>query len=314
MIASNTRIRYSIESYLRPVAVAGALVLLVELSALRVLTRTAIHIPGLERIELGYRLVAETGRIAFAAGIVLVAALIAVVLIDGAVNGKLALAGVLSVVVVVAVAAALGVTSETVVDGVAILAVLTIAVLGFGVTSAPWSWTWLSPALFAGAFAVAGTPSLLGKAAPGLGVPVAGLWQTAELMAIMGAIAMLTRARGPVMMRSVYVAAAVGGIAFAMLVAQPTATRTLMLWNLGLAGYFHPFAYAAAVACIAYAVDRAWRVGDRSLAIAVAFIVAGGIGLHSTIQSAAFLMGVVILSDPSVVRVVGAKADVPVPA
>ncbi len=314
MIVSNTRIRHSVEPYLRPVALAGALVLLIELSALRVLTRTAIHIPGLERIELGYRLVAETGRIAFAAGIVLVTALIAAVLIDGAVNGKLALAGVLSVVVVMAGAAALGVTSETVVDGVAILAVLAIAVLGFRLNSAPWSWTWLSPALFAGAFAVAGTPSLVSKAVPELGVPVAGLWQTAEVLAIMGAIAMLTRARGPLMKRSVYVSGAAGGLAFSMLVAEPTATHTLMLWNLGLAGYFHPLAYAAAVACIAYAVDRAWRAGDRSLAIAVAFMVAGGIGLHSTIQSAAFLMGVVILSDPSVVRVVGETAEVPVPA
>lgn len=310
-MTSATRIRPSVEPYLWPVALAGALALLVELGALRVLTRTAIHIPGLERIELGYWLVSEIGRFAFAAGIVLVAALIVVVLVDAAVNGRLWLATVLSVFLVMAAAAAMGVVSETVMDSATILAVLAIPLVCFGFTSKPWSWAWLAPALFVGAFAVAGAPTLIGKVAPGFGVPVTGMWQTAEVLVIIGAIALLSRAKAPLNPRSVFVGATVGAIVLVILVAQPAAAKTLMLWNLGLAGYFHPVVYAAAIACVAYTVHRAWGKGDRSLAIGVAFIVAGGIGLHSTIQSAAFLMGVVILSDPSVVRVVKAPTHAP---
>jgi hypothetical protein len=93
-----------------------------------------------------------------------------------------------------------------------------------------------------------------------------------------------------------------GIFVLAILVAQPSTVEILMLWNLGLAGYFHPLIYAAGTACVVYAAHGAWTLSDRSVAIGAALVIAGGIGLHSTIQSAAFLMGVVVLADPSVVR------------
>jgi hypothetical protein len=255
----------------------------------------------LERVEIGYRLVSELGRIAFNAAIVLVVALALVVATKGAASGRVWLASVLFTFLAFVAMAAMGVVSEAVVDLVSVLAILAVPIACLDRRPKRWLRTWLSPMLFVVAFALAGLPSILGEMTPGLGIPVTGLWRAAEAVAIVAGVTLLARTSGPVAWRSVSVGLVAGGVALVSLVAQPAATETLMLWNLGLAGYFHPGIYAVAIACVAYAAHRGWTVGDRSIAVALAFVVAGGIGLHSTIQSAAFLMGIVILLVPSVV-------------
>jgi hypothetical protein len=273
----------------------------IELITLRVFTRTAIHIPGLERVEIGYRLVSELGRIAFNAAIVLVVALALVVATKGAANGRVWLASVLFTFLAFVAMAAMGVVSEAVVDLVTVIAIVAVPIACLDQRPKRWLRTWLSALLFVVAFALAGLPSILGEMTPGLGIPTTWLWRAAEAVVVVAGVTLLTRTSGPVAWRSISVGLVAGGVALASLVAQPAATETLMLWNLGLAGYFHPGIYAAAIACVAYAAHRGWTVRDRSVAVAVAFLVAGGIGLHSTIQSAAFLMGIVILLVPSVV-------------
>jgi hypothetical protein len=297
-----SRTSHVIDLYTRPIALIGALLLLVELVALRVLTRTAIHIPGLARVEIGYRLVSEIGRVAFSAGVVLVVALIVAVAAKAAGSGRMQLASVLFFFLATAAMAALGVAPEAVIDLVTVIAVVAVPITCLARTSKSWSWTRLSPVLFVVAFVLSAVPSILGKVAPGLGMPVTGIWKTAEAVALVAGLALVARASGPISLRSALVGLVAASLALVSLTTQPAATETLMLWNLGLAGYFPPVFYSAAIACVVYAVHHTWIVGDRSIAVGVAFIVAGGIGLHSTIQSAAFLMGIVILLVPSVVR------------
>jgi hypothetical protein len=136
---STSRINSPIEPYLYPIAVLTVLALLVELVVLRVLTRTAIHIPGLDRFEIGYRVVSEIGRLAFGAGVVLVFALVIVAAIDGGVRGRRGLSVVLATFLVVAALAAVGVVGTIGLSVVTILAVLAAPTVCLPVSTRPWS-------------------------------------------------------------------------------------------------------------------------------------------------------------------------------
>jgi hypothetical protein len=148
----------------------------------------------------------------------------------------------------------------------------------------------------------------MGELAPDLRLPVTGIWQLGEATAIVAGIVLVCRTTGSLMRTSVLVGCLTGGVVLVSLLGQPATIEILMLWNLGLAGYFHPLVYAAGAATMAYAMHGVWSLGDRSVAIGAALVVAGGIGLHNAYQSAAFLMGIVILSQPSLVRRPGALA------
>ena len=60
----------------------GALVLVAELITLRVASRTAVHIPGLDSFAVGFEVLSETGRLAFYAAVVLVAMLMMSLTVD----------------------------------------------------------------------------------------------------------------------------------------------------------------------------------------------------------------------------------------
>jgi len=301
-LKTTSRIGGAVEPYLYPIATLTVVALLIELVALRVLTRTAIHIPGLERFAMGYRFVSEIGRFAFGAAFVLLFALIALVALISGIRGRIGLTLVLSAFLSAAALAAAGAVSEFALSVMTVAAVLAAPFLCLRVGSGPASWTWASPILLAVAFTVAGLPSIAQQMAPDLSVPVAGMWQAAEALVIIAGIALAAHVAGPLLGRSMIFGGVAGGIVLASLVVQPSTIEILMLWNLGLAGYFHPLIYAAGTAVFVYAVHGAWILDDRSVAIGAALVVAGGIGLHSTIRSAAFLMGVIILSDLTLIR------------
>ncbi len=291
-----------VEPYLTPITYLATAALLVELVALRILTRTAIHIPGLERVSVVYRVVSEAGRLAFGASVVLVFALFVTVAINQAATGSVGLASILSLFLVFSALAAMGAIVETATDVVTIAAILAVPGLCMSLRQGRW-WTLLSPVLLVAAFTTAAIPTMMNKWAPEIDVPVVGLWHLAEALAIAAGIALLARAVTSVSRRSVVYASAAGAIVLLTLVAEPSTTQTLMLWTVGLAGYFPPALYALSFACVVYAAHRTWVAGDRSVTIGMTFVLAGGIGLYSTIQSAAFLMGIAILSASEIIGI-----------
>jgi len=301
-LTNKSRIGSWLEPYLYPIAVLTVSALLIELVALRLLTRTAIHIPGLERVEIGYRIVSEVGRLAFGAGVVLIVSLIVAAAIDAGVRDRRGTALVLSAFLTVATLAAVGAVGDIALSIATTLAVAAVPIVCAPRGSKRQSLARISPTLFAAAFVVAALPTIAREVVPDLSVPVIGMWQAAEALAIIAGIALVARAPGPLKRNSALLGSAAGILVLASLISQPSTVEILMLWNIGLAGYFHPLIYSAGTACVVYAAHGAWTLGDRSVAIGAALVVAGGIGLHSAIQSAAFLMGVVILADPSVVR------------
>jgi hypothetical protein len=307
-LTSKSRTGRALEPYLYPIALLTVAALLIELVALRLLTRTAIHIPGLERVEFGYRLVSEVGRLAFAAGIVLIVCLIVVAAVDGGLRGRPGLTLVLYGFLTAAALAAVGFIGDIAVSIVTVLAVAAVPFVCRPRGSARRAWSQISPTLFVVAFVVAALPMIAREMVLDLGIPVLGMWQAGEALAILAGIALVARAPGPLKWRSALFGSLAGGFVLVSLVSQPSTVEILMLWNLGLSGYFHPLFYAAATAGVVYGAHGAWRLGDRSVAIGAALVVAGGIGLHSAIQSAAFLIGVVILADPSVARTTAAEA------
>ncbi|MEZ5175605.1 MAG: hypothetical protein R2823_05305 [Acidimicrobiia bacterium] len=285
------------------VTIAGfaAIALLIELVLLRVATRTAINIPGLGEIEIGFRVVSELGRLAFNAAVILVAATIVGLLLTAASRRRWALVGVLGAFLAAAVAAPLDLVSEPATDVVIVLAIVAVPILG--VISRDTPVVRVIPSfLFAAAFAVAAVPTIVGKTVPGTTLPVTGILTVAELLALAAAASLVILVWGRPQRRPVVISVLTGGALAGLLAAQPATIETLMLWNLGLAGYFGPVAYGAAFGAALYAALTALGRKDRLTAIGIACLVAGGIGLHSTLQSASVFIGVLALSQSNSFR------------
>ncbi len=283
------------------IATIAVVALLTELIILRFVTRTAIHIPGLGTFETEFRLLSELGRIAFNAAVILVFALLVAMIIDAAVKTRWPLLVALVGFLVVAIAAPFGWLPEALIDSVTIIVIVAAPLLGWfsGEGSLRRS---ISPLLFSSAFAVAAVPTVVGKAQPETTLPVSGMLNVAEALALAAAFSLLIRVWGQPQRRSLVIAVVVGGLTAGMLAAQPATIEILMLWNLGLAGYFSPMVYGVAAAVFAYAAATSIRRGQPTVALGIAFVIAGGIGLHSTIQSASFLIGVLLLAYPDVIR------------
>ena len=115
--------------WLATVLVAASLV---ELMILRVGTRTAIHIPGLEEIAGPYRVFAATGRLAFFAAVVLLAVLLPYLARELLVARQSHAAATLSIFVIFAGLGALRVIGSNVMAPAvtAIMASLAVVVLG----------------------------------------------------------------------------------------------------------------------------------------------------------------------------------------
>lgn len=272
-----------------------------ELVILRLLTRTAIHIPGLGEVEIGIRVFSEIGRIAFNAALILVFALLVAMTIDAWRRARWPLLVALVGFLAVAIAAPLGWLPESIIDSVTIGVVVAAPLLGW-LSGGGSLRTSIPSFLFSSAFAVAAIPTVVGKAQPATTLPVSGMLNVAEALALAAAFSLLMRVWGRPQRRSLIIAAVAAVVTAGMLAAQPATIEILMLWNLGLAGYFSPVVYGVAAGVCAYAASVSIRRGQPTVALGIAFVIAGGIGLHSTLQSASFLIGVLVLAYPDVIR------------
>ena len=283
------------------IATIAVFALLTELVILRLVTRTAIHIPGLGTFAAEFRLLSEFGRIAFNTAVILVFALLIAMVIDTALKMRWPLLVALVGFLVVAIAAPLGWLPEALIDSVTVVVIVAAPLLGW--LSGDGSLRRSIPSLlFSSAFAVAAIPTVVGKAQPETTLPVSGMLNVAEALALAAAFSLLIRVWGRPQRRSLIIAGVVGVAAAGMLAAQPATIEILMLWNLGLAGYFSPAVYGLAAAVCTYAAATSIRRGQPTVALGIAFVIAGGIGLHSTLQSASFLIGVLVLAYPDVIR------------
>ena len=159
--------------------------------------------------------------------------------------------------------------------------------------------------LFGMSFATAGLHAATQSGGFGtiMGPAPAGLLPLTEALAVLACIAspMLVR----INLRRAPLLAGVG-VAFATLIAllaSPATVKILLLWNFGLAGYFPAIVYAVAFGTLAFTA-LSCRSTDTPLALGLALLVLGGLGLHSSYQSGLVILGLVTLgtTDPATLR------------
>lgn len=283
---------------LRWLALATAVVAAVEMALLRVLTRTVIHIPGLDWFRSPYRIVTEAGRFALYLAAVLLVVLMTLAAVRAWDRGGRPVTAVLLGFLVVAAGVRLGLVGETVSGTATALLVLAAVVAPPG-----WSTARRLPLIaMAVAFAITAAVDILGSAAPGVRLPTAGLIQAAEALALLGAAALALVAPRPAVRKAAIAGVVVAVLVAAALMRAEATTEILLLWNLGVAGYFHPLFYAVACGALTYAGVRSGLERDAAAVAGILLVLAGGIGLHSTLQSGELIMGLTLLAFPSLFR------------
>ena len=265
-----------------------------ELVLLRLTTRSAIHIPGIEAVAGPYRAVSITGRYAHHAAAVLVAVTLVLLARLLAARGHRVQAAAVGAVVVASAAARLDVidrTALTLAVGAAVVALTaSVAVSGGKRLAVPIG-------LFAAAF-VASTVHAVVQDLAGTGDlrprSTIGLLVVAEVMLVVAALVLpgAVHARDR---RAVAVGAGVGVVVFGAMAGSSATTRILLLWTFGLPGYLPAVVYAVVAGFLAAGLLGARR-DSRDLAVGLGFLVAGGIGLQDSYQSALVVCGLAMLA------------------
>lgn len=272
------------------VATATAAVAVAELTMLRVFTRTAIHIPGAGDAGPGLSLVGELGRLAYYLTIVLLIATI--VLVAHRLRAHASGAATAALVGIAAlVAVALGVRVGVVADDPATCGMI-VAVLAVGAAAATTleRRARLPVLLFTTAFVLRGLDAL--GAAPGTH---AGANVAAEVL-VLGAVgSLLWAVPGRPDRRSVIIGAIVGAVTIGAFASNATTPRILLLWTFGVPGAFPGAVYGVALGVLVTVLLWGRRVGGSERAIALVLVACGGIGLHSTYQSALVVVGLALL-------------------
>jgi hypothetical protein len=273
---------------------------LLELIILRIGTRTAIHIPGLEEFAGPYRLFAATGRLAYFTAAVLLCVLLPYLARELYLEGQTHAAAGLSIFVVVAGLGALRVIGNDVMAP-AIIAI--IASLALVVASRRRHGLGLVIAMFVVAYlAHASYVVLQGSFGGELPSASRQLPLGAEWLAVLAAIS-----SGPLVRRTLQlerrpsrrlmgVALAVGLVVTGAIVANPYTVHILMLWNFGLTGTLPAAVYGLATASLTVAVASSARCGQQRLALALTLLFLGGLGLTSTYQSGLIVAGLGLLN------------------
>ena len=272
---------------------------LLELSILRIGTRTAIHVPGLERVEGPYRVFAGAGRLAFFVAVVLLAVLLPYLARDLFQRGRARVAAALLSFIVVAGLGALGVVDSEIMASavVAIVGSLTVLVLAHQRREVR-----VVVGLFIAAFLLGALHTLVqGGPSSWMNNELRQLLGVAELMAVLAALA-----SGPLLRRSLglnwvphgrvaWASMSIGVIVTGAIIASPSTAHILMLWNFGLSGGLPAPVYGLAVASLVVAVASTFSRRQPVMAFALTLFVLGGIGLTSTYQSGLIVAGLGLL-------------------
>lgn len=267
---------------------------LVELAILRNFTRTAVHIPALERLRSPYEVLTLTGEYMYFVCIALLVPATAVLvrqLFEKAVPYR-ALAG-FAVMLFAgpAILASFGVASAPALDFATLAAVLALT---FAVAmSAPRARAAIPFVCFGVSFVATGAfnvPSSLQSLGLSVNQPTA-LLNLGEVLGVVFALStpLMLSSRNDAVARRLGLAA--GAAVLLVFLGSGATARFLLLWNVGLAGIVPGFVYALAFAALVFTVVSLLRERSFLAASGLVLLIAGGIGLHSTYQSALVVVG-----------------------
>jgi len=272
---------------------------LLELTILRIGTRTAIHVPGLERVEGPYRVFAGAGRLAFFVAVVLLVVLLPYLAHDLFQHGRARVAAALLSFIVVAGLGASGLV------GSEIMASAVIAVVG-SLTAVVLARQGREVRAVVGLFIVAfllGALHTVVQSGPShwMNNELRQLLGVGELLAVLAAVS-----SGPLLRRSLglnwvphgrlaWVGMSVGVIVTGAITVNASTAHILMLWNFGLSGGLPAPVYGLAVASLVVAIASTFSKGQVHLGLALTLFVLCGIGLTSTYQSGLIVAGIGLL-------------------
>lgn len=282
------------------VAAGLAIASAIELLILRTFTRTAIHIPGIETLREPYEVLSLGGRYAYYVSVAILMVALPGIAWQLWQRGTPLWRGIaLSVAAFAALSAlaAFGISDRLALDVTAVGAVATVTIAGAALAR---RWTFAAPAgLFAAAFVLSSAHTVAQTAAQkGMGAAETG-WALTTAEVIGAGFALAT----PLFMhRTVGRIPAILGISVAVVtwiafLGNGGATaRFLLLWNEGLSGVLPSVVYAVAAGCLAATLAACLHARNIAGAAGLVLLVTGGIGLHSTYQSALALSGLVVLA------------------
>ncbi len=280
-----------------PIVWALAAAAAVELAILRTFTRTAIHIPGIQAMRQPYELLTKGGEFAYFLTISLllpVAAALLFALHRGRhPQRRLATFGVALFALPWPLVDVHAISTRAM-DGLTIGAVVAI---GLAIVLSSSRNAWVPIVTFTAAYAASAlyTASMTSGGAPGFGQPQT-LLNAAEVFGVAYACTtplLVDRSRDRVALGW---GIAAGLLVFAAMLGNGSTSRFLLLWNAGLSGTLPSFVYAAAASALAYTMLRAARSGAPLVSAGLVLMVAGGLGLHSTYQSALVVAGLASLA------------------
>ncbi len=260
---------------------------LAELLLLRLLSRTAVHVPADQPLlRRAYEGVLRLGNLALdAAQVLLVLAVVLVLAASWHRREARYAALMFALFGLTAAALRLGWLANPL-GGAASAGLITAA-------GAPAAVRWRSPslALYLAAFDLLAAHTILQGAGVELGRVGQWVLWSGDLLAIAAGVVLVPRAVGA-RRRGVLLGLAAGGVTAAMLYGPSGWTlRFLTLWNFGLAESLPGVLYAGAVGVAAAAASRA----PVRLWPPLMLLLAGGLGLHNTYQTGLALAGLLFL-------------------
>ena len=275
-----------------------ALAVAIEFAILRVLTRTAIHIPALDTVQGPYKAVAAGGEYAYFVAVALIGPAMAIAVARlfqrRAPVRYLAAFGIV-LFAVPSVLAWFGSEDLLVLDAGTMAGV--VALCGAATLLERRRLATVPVLCFAVAFTLSGAYTAIpALAAHGGAISQPGwLLNGAELFGLAFALSTPLLIPNAVDRVSRWASLTVGAVVLLAFLGNGSTTRFLLLWNAGLSGIVPGLGYAAAAAALTLAGVSLYRQEFRLASAGLLLIVAGGIGLHSTYQSSLVIAGLAAL-------------------